>query len=95
MADPGRVDVKDGKGEIIGTGATTTRGTIDGLSGISQYLTVFTVQENGAVCLTDATVIPLAHTAPIYVIVVKQGGAEEEFVLSDTEVTAQGWLHND
>ena len=44
------------------------------------------------------TVIPLARTADIYVIIVKEdvgNGIETESILSSTEVEDLGWLHSD
>ena len=93
----GRVVIKDGTGEIIGTGPIERSGTVTGLPDDSKWLSVENARAAGGECLTteEATVIPLARTAHIYVIIIKEDGNEREMILSSTEVEDLGWLHSD
>ena len=87
----GRVDVKDGIGEIIGTGPLASEGTVVGLD--TRWIGIQRAQENGATCLVENAVVPLTRTADIYIIVIKEDfGSEYEIVRSSDELEDLGWL---
>ena len=94
-AQSGRVHIKDGTGEIIGTGPIAESGTVTGLPDNSKSVGAGNARAAGGKCLAEATVIPLVRTAHIYVIVIEEDGNERESIFSSTEVEALGWLHSD
>ena len=90
----GRVDVKDGTGEIIGTGSLRSEGTVVGLPEDLRLVSVQRAQANGATCLAEnVAVVPLTRTADIYIIVIREDfGSEYEIVRSSDELEDLGWL---
>ncbi len=95
-AAAGRVDVKDGTGEIIGTGSlrSESEGTVVGLPEDASWLTLLRAKNNGGTCLVvNVAVVPLTRTADIYIIVIKEDfGSEYEIVRSSDELEDLGWL---